>query len=112
MDKIKEKISYLPPTQQVAFWLILRMPEAGKKDFKFFSHEFAREYKKFAPKKMKENPEEYGRFVGGILSGLFRNSILKRLSGGRNKAWVLSDDVKRNFREYKKILLEVKAYWT
>lgn len=111
MDKIQEKISYLPPTQQVALWAILKMPNADEKNFKFFSHEFAKEFKNFASIKVQERPEEYGRFVGGILSGLFRNGILKRLSGGRNKVWILSDEIKKNFEDYKKYLFEVKTYW-
>jgi len=112
MDKIQEKISYLPSTQQVAFWVILRMPNAEEESFRFFSHEFAKEFKRFASNIIKENSENYGKFIGGILSGLFRNGILKRLSGGRSKLWTLSDEVKRNFKEYKQNLWEAKTYWS
>lgn len=111
-NKIQKRISYLPSTQQVALWVIFRMPRADKDDFKFFSHEFAGQFKRFTNNLVKENPRNYGRFMGGILSGLSRNSILKRLSGGRSKLWTLSDEVKENFEEYKKYLLEVKVYWT
>lgn len=112
MNKIQEKISYLPPTQQVALWVILRMPNAEKKNFKFFSSDFTTHFRRFASNKTSGDSEEYGKFIGGVLSGLFRNRVLKRLSGGRSKLWTLSDEVKRNFEEYKRYLLEVKTYWT
>lgn len=112
MNKVQEKISYLPPTQQVALWVILRMPNAERENFKFFSSDFTTHFRRFASNKINGGSEEYGRFIGGVLSGLFRNGVLKRLSGGRSKLWTLSDEVKRSFEEYKRYLLEVKKYWT
>jgi hypothetical protein len=112
MNEVQEKISYLPPTQQIAFWVILKMPGVDEKDFRFFSHEFAKEFRRFASSKVSGNSEEYGKFIGGVLSGLFRNGLLKRVSGGRSKLWTLSGEVRKNFEEYKKFLLEVKTYWT
>ena len=53
MNKVQEKISYLPPTQQVALWVILRIPNADEDGFRFFSHEFADKFKKFTSE-MKE----------------------------------------------------------
>ena len=111
MNEIQEKISYLPPTQQVALWVILRMPNAEEEDFRFFSYEFAESFKKFASDKITRNSKDYGKFIGGVLSGLYRNGILKRLSGGRSKLWTLSDEVKKDFGEYKKYLYEIKTYW-
>ena len=111
MNKVQEKISYLPPTQQVALWVILRIPNADEDGFRFFSHEFADKFKKFTSEMINKNYDDYGKFVGGVLSGLSRNGFLKRLYGGRDKLWTLSGEVKRNFKEYKKYLFEVKRYW-
>jgi len=109
--KPKEKITSLPLAQQVALFVILRMPSADRKNFSFLSSQFAKDFKPFVQKYISSNSEEYGKFVGAILSGLSRNDILSRLSGDRDKLWTLSNNVKTNFDQYKKYLFEIKTYW-
>lgn len=110
-EKVRQKIRSLPITQQVALWTILRLPEAGDKDFNFRSSAFAQAVKKFISEDKKKNDAEYGRFIGGILSSLSRNKILRKLSGDRDKLWTLSNEVKANLELYKKLLFEAKTYW-
>ena len=112
MHEVQEKISNLPARQQLALWVILRMDNADKKDIGFLSSKFAKKFKRYVSEDVKKDSEDYGRFVGGVLSGLYRNSFLKRISGGRDKLWVLSDDVNKNFEEYQKRLFVVKTYWS
>ena len=107
----QNKITSLPLSQQVALWVILRMNSAERKDFSFFSSQFAKKFKPYVIKHLSANPDEYGKFVGAALSGLMRNNILMKLTGDRDKLWTLSKDVKTNFKEFKKKLFEVKVYW-
>lgn len=110
-NNILQKIRTLPMRQQIALWVILRFPDADNEKFIFKSSELANRFDKFASDKIKKDKSEYGRFIGGILSGLSRNRILIKLSGDRDKSWTLVDEIKDNFDNYKKSLLEVKIYW-
>ena len=109
--KVKERVTSLPLSQQVALWVILRMEKAEKENFSFLSSKFAQKFGRFVKEHLSSNPEEYGKFVGAILSGLMRNGILTKLTGDRDKMWTLSDEVKENFEGYKNKLFEIKAYW-
>lgn len=109
--KISERISYLPVTQQLGLWVILQMPGAGSNAFSFRSSDFSQRARKFVMPALTTSSVDYGKFTGGVLSGLFRNGFLVRLAGGRNKVWTLSEEIRTNFEEYKKTLFEVKTYW-
>ncbi len=110
-DKVLNKIRSLPSRQQVGLWLIIRLAGAQNHKFSFKSSEFALKFKSFTTDKVKRNETEYGRFIGGILSGLYRNGLLIKLSGDRDKQWTLSDEIKDNFEMYKSSLFEIKTYW-
>lgn len=109
--EVKEKITSLPLSQQVALWVVLRMDNAGKKNFSFLSSQLAQRFERFVKEHLSSDPDEYGKFVGAILSGLMRNRILIKLTGDRDKMWTLSDEVKENFEDYKNKLFEIKVYW-
>lgn len=110
--KVKEKITSLPLSQQVALWVVLTMENAEKENFSFLSSQFAQKFERFVKEHLKASPEEYGKFVGAILSGLTRNRILVKLTGDRDKMWTPSDEVKENFEDFKNKLFEIKTYWS
>lgn len=97
--------------QQVALWIILRMPRSEEEDFKFTSSEFMKVFIKFLQTKLATNPDEAGKFAGAILSSLVRNSLLEKINGDRDKGWTLSETVKQNYSDIKQHLFEVKTYW-
>ena len=108
---IKQSINSLPKTQQIALWVIIRLPGSNDQDFSFRTSGFAAQFKKYAADKVKFEEAKYGRFIGGLLSGLSRNKILARVSGDRDTAWTLTNEIKDNLDDYKKYLFEVKVYW-
>lgn len=110
-NEIQSKTNTLPIRQQMGLWLILRLPHSNENNFSFRSSEFSEAFREFSTENVKASDLEYGRFIGGILSGLSRNGFLIKLSGDRNVLWTLSDEVKKNHGDYKKYLLEVKTYW-
>ncbi|MEK7113114.1 MAG: hypothetical protein AAB875_07455 [Patescibacteria group bacterium] len=111
MDLIKKRVVSLPFAQQVALYVILRMPGLESKGFSFLSSEFASAFKPYVRKHVISNLDEYGKFIGGILSGLMRNKILSKLSGDRDKLWTLNNEVKENVEKYRNTLFEIKVYW-
>jgi hypothetical protein len=111
MDLIRQKVISLPFAQQVAIYAILRMPSFNSKGFSFLSSKFASTFRPYVRKYIISNPDEYGKFIGGILSGLMRNRILSKLSGDRDKLWTLTSEINENLDEYKKSLFEMKVYW-
>lgn len=108
---IKNTITSLPLSQQVALWVILRMRDSSERSFSFSSSDFAKSFRPFAKSYLSADPGEYGKYVGATLSSLMRNDILIRLTGDRNKLWTLSEKVKNNFEEIKKFLFELEVYW-
>jgi len=90
-------IKDLSTSQQMALWVILR---AGKKSF--YTSEIAKS--PFFTAKGK-------KAIGGIMSALYRNGIIEKISGGRDKLWKLSPSVERDKKSYKDKLFEAKAYW-
>jgi len=108
---IKNTITSLPLSQQVALWVILRIKGSNEKKFRFSSSDFAKTFRPFVKSYLSTDPKEYGKFVGATLSGLMRNKILIKLTGDRDKLWTLSDNVKNNFKEFKNGLFEMKTYW-
>lgn len=109
---IKNTITSLPLSQQVALWAILRMKESNKKSFSFSSSDFSKNFRPFVKSYLSANPEEYGKFIGATLSSLMRNEVLVKLTGDRDKLWTLSDNVKANYDEFKRELFEMKTYWS
>lgn len=108
---IKNRITLLPLSQQVALWVILRMKGSNERSFSFPSSDFAKAFYPYVKSYLSTDPEEYGKFVGATLSSLMRNQILIRLTGDRDKLWTLSEKVKDNFEEFKKYLFELEVYW-
>lgn len=114
MDKIEHAVLSLPHKQQIALWVILRMlkkADDGKK-FRFFSSDFAREFGEFILQEVKDDKKDYGKLVGGVLSGLSRGGIVLKLSGGRDPLWTLADDILKNSEKYLPPLARVKVYWS
>jgi len=108
---IDSRIRSLPFSQQVALFVILRMPRSNESNFSFLSSYFAKTFKPYAKKHISTDVEEFGKFIGGILSGLARNNILIKLTGDRDKVWTLSQEVKNNYDNFKKSLFNIKSYW-
>ncbi len=111
-DTIQSKIRALPIRQQIGLWVLLRFADAQNDDFSFHSSEFAEVFQKFLPEKVKKNALDFGRSIGGILSGLSRNGLLTKLSGDRDVLWTFSNEIKKQFEDYKKYLFEMKRYWS
>ncbi len=111
MSEVTERVSSLPITQQLGLWVILRMPDATSPIFCFKSSKFAQSIRRFVVPTLINSSVDYGKFTGGVLSGLLRNGLLRRLSGGRDKIWTLSDEVRDEIEEFKEKLLETKTYW-
>ena len=115
MPKNKElmnNLHSLPMAQQIGLYVILRFAEASEDNFSFLSSEFATKFKPFANESKKTDSSEYGRFIGGILSGLSRNEIIKKVAGDRDARWALTSEIKNNFELFRQKLFEVKTYWT
>jgi hypothetical protein len=113
MDKkIKQLIRSLPGRQQVGLWVIFNMPEISSDKFSFRSSEFAEKMKRHAVDDIKLDESIYGKFIGGILSGLSRNNLLIKVSGDRDVKWTLPEELLSNADDYKVAILEVKTYWT
>ncbi|MFC1627048.1 hypothetical protein ACFL18_00640 [Patescibacteria group bacterium] len=109
--QVQETITSLPLSQQVTLLVIFKMENIERKDFSFLSSQLANELKPYVKKHLSVNQEEYGKFVGAVLSGLMRNKILIRLTGDRDKLWTLSKEVKENLDPIRKKLFEIKTYW-
>jgi hypothetical protein len=45
------------------------------------------------------------------MSALYRNGLIEKIAGGRDKLWKLSNKVTKNKEKYKKEIAKVKAYW-
>jgi len=90
-------IKDLSSSQQVALWVILRLNKRS-----FLTSEVA-ESKLFTKQGKKA--------IGGIMSALYRNGTIEKVSGGRDKSWKLSPPVEKNKDFYKKELFKVKSYW-
>lgn len=108
---IQKKTTLLPLAQQIALFVILRMPEAEKPNFSFLSSDLAKALKPFIKNQISYNKKNYGNFIGGILSSLNRNEILTKITGDRDKLWTLSNEVKANMDDYKNSLFKIKIYW-
>ena len=53
-----------------------------------------------------------GKAAGAVLGALYRNGYLKKLSGGRDKSWRLSDEAIKVRDELKQHIGEVKITWS
>lgn len=94
---MKFEINNLSPSQQMALWIILKEDKKA-----FYTSEVAKS--KFFTDKGK-------KAIGGIMSALYRNGLIEKVSGGRDKLWKLSPAVEKNKKVYKNELYKVKAYW-
>lgn len=113
MEKqIKQLIRSLPGRQQIGLWVILNMPEISSNKFSFRSSEFSEKMKRYVADDIKSDESTYGKFIGGILSGLSRNDLLIKISGDRDVQWTLTEELLSNADAYKAAILEVKTYWT
>lgn len=110
-QEIPQRIKSLSVIQQVGMWLILKMPRAETDKFTFYSSDFAEKFKRFVSSKRRVNKTKYGRYIGGVLSGLLRKGLLVKISGDRDKLWTIADKIKENYDFYIKLLSEAKAYW-
>lgn len=107
----QKKINSLPIRQQIGLWTILRIPNVENKNFSFKSSTFKKEMEPHLIKSEFNDNAEYGRYVGGILSGLSRNKILLKISNDRDPLWILTDNIKKNQKIFKDLLFAVKTYW-
>lgn len=96
MAQLKE-LDSLPEAQQKALAVIFRIKKPSFRTSEVIP---------------KMNNSMNGRSVGGVLGSLFRNGYLKRLQGGRDKMWKLSNAAEQLREEIKQQLLEVRAYWS
>lgn len=104
--KLAEEVRNLPAKQQIAVWVILT--KFSKKKYTFLVSDFAEEMKKYlSPKNMKD----LARIMGGVLSSLVRNGMIEQLTGGRNIIWTINPEIKKNAKEYSKLIFPVVTYW-
>ena len=96
MDKKIKPFADLPQAQQRALDVILRL----KKDA-FYSSDVQERIE----------TRSGGKGAGAVLGALYRNNYLKKISGGRDKLWALTDEAKRIRPELLENILEVKGYW-
>jgi len=105
--KLEQEIRKLPAKQQIAIWVILK--NFNKKDGIYFSvADFANEMKKYL---IYKDLESLGKIMGGLLSSLVRNGMIKQLSGGRNTIWTVDPELQKNAKEYVKLIFPVVSFW-
>lgn len=97
MNKERLDIKDLSTSQQAALWVVL-----GFKQKSFYTSEVA---------SSKLFTNESKKSIGGILSALYRNGFIEKISGGRDKLWKLNDSIEKKRKFYKKEISEVKEYW-
>jgi hypothetical protein len=90
-------IKSLSSNQQVALWVTLHFRQKS-----FYTSEVGKS--KFFTEKGK-------KAIGGILSALYRNGFIEKVSGGRDKLWKLSSNIEKSKEYYLNELLKVKTYW-
>jgi len=93
----KLNINDLSSSQQVALWVILHLEQKS-----FYTSEVA---------KSKFFTNEGKKSIGGILSALYRNGFIEKVSGGRDKLWKLNEKVRRGRDYYLKEISKAKTYW-
>lgn len=97
MSKTKFKIQNLSIRQQVALRVILNLNK-----------------RRFRTSEVADSDlwtDEGKRSIGGIVSALGKNNIIKRLSGGQDKLWELDENIDNNRKLYENELNPVIAYW-
>lgn len=105
--KLLEKIQGLPAKQQIALWIILK--NFHKKDIVSFTvGDFCDVAKKYFKA---DDPEALGKIAGGLLSSLVRNEMVKKISGGRNKIWTVTDELNKNAKNYESAIFPITNYW-
>lgn len=95
MEKEIKDFFDLPRQQQVALGKIFKINKRI-----FLSSEVAKRISRLS-----------GKSTGAILGALYRNGYLKKISGGRDKAWRLSDKASKAEKQLRKHALEVEVYW-
>jgi hypothetical protein len=105
--KLLDKVSSLPAKQQIALWVILK--KFNKKGKVYFSvSDFADEMKKYL---ISKDAESLGKIIGGVLSSLVRNGMIKQLTGGRDTIWTVDSELQTHAREYVSAIFPVVTYW-
>lgn len=97
MPNQKLNIQNLSSSQQVALWVILKLNRKS-----FYTSEVTNS---------KVFTEQGKKAVGGIMSALYRNGIIEKVSGGRDKLWKLNPSVEEEKEFYIQEITKVKAYW-
>ncbi|MFH1353770.1 MAG: hypothetical protein ABIH36_00615 [bacterium] len=86
----------LPQAQQRALYAILQFRQDT-----FRTSDVARKIEDFVE----------GKAAGAVFGALYRNGYLKKLSGGRDKSWRLSDEAIKTRDELRRHIGEVKISW-
>ena len=55
--------------------------------------------------------DDLARMIGGLLSSLVRNEIIKPLTGGRKVVWTISSEIQKNAKECSRQIFPVVTYW-
>lgn len=110
-EKIKQLVRSLPINQQIGLWVALGLPNSSSDKFSFRSSEFATKIKHYVVDRVKLDEVKYGKFVGGVLSGLSRNNLLIKISGDRDALWALPKNLIEEIDLYKSAIFEIKVYW-
>lgn len=95
-----KKVNELPQNQQKALYAILLLRQKS-----FLTSEVARKLTRFGWS------INEGKSIGGVLSALYRNRFLKKLQGGRDKRWKLSNEAEKQLSQIKEMIDSVKIYW-
>jgi len=96
----------LPAKQQIGLYVVLTKFKGDNP--LFHSSDFSREMKSFLST---SEDNEYQKIIGGILGGLSRGQLLKKVSGDRDPLWLIPEDIHKNAELYKKELFPVATYW-
>lgn len=105
-NELLAKIRNLPAKQQLAVWIILN--KFKKKKYTFQVSDFAEAIKKYL---LPKDTKDLARMIGGILSSLVRNKIIKPLTGGRDVIWTIDPDIKKYAGACSDQIFSVVTYW-
>lgn len=95
-----KKVNELPQNQQKALYVILLLRQKS-----FLTSEVANKLIRLGWTRNE------GKSIGGVMSALYRNGLLEKIQGGRNKRWKLSNGAEGQLSEIKKMIDFIKSYW-
>ena len=106
-SELMQKAKSLPAKQQIALSVILKEFRKPKGTW-FTVPEFADKMKKYL---LADTPEELARIMGGIMSSLVRNGMVKPITGDRKPVWQVAPELHKRAKDYQDSVISVVTYW-